>query len=287
WVYEQTGLTGVICLPLHKSGRFVAALAVHQRTPRLWSSGDVELMTTVVARCWESVQRVHAVAAVREGEERYRLIVERAGDAIFVIDADLRYVEVNPAGCALLGFSREELLARTAADLVRPGDGERLAELVARLRAGEGPTEVWELVRADGSTVPVELAGPTTVDAFEAATGRLTGPRGRAETMGLAALITTQLGQTAWMGRRSPLVLATTAGSLAVLVAIVQTPGVSHFFGCTPLDPFAWGAVLASAAVGTAGAEVVPALVGRLRGRSARRPRPPSGGPRVPGHLPG
>jgi cation-transporting P-type ATPase I len=98
------------------------------------------------------------------------------------------------------------------------------------------------------------------------ATGRLTGPRGRAGTMGLAALITTQLGQTAWMGRRSPLVLATTAGSLAVLVAVVQTPGVSRFFGCTPLDPLAWGTVLASAAAGTAGAELVPALVGRLRG---------------------
>ncbi len=97
------------------------------------------------------------------------------------------------------------------------------------------------------------------------ATGRLTGPRGRAGTMGLAALITTQLGQTAWMGRRSPLVLATTVGSLAVLVAVVQTPGVSRFFGCTPLDPLAWGVVLASAAAGTAGAEVVPALVERIR----------------------
>ena len=97
------------------------------------------------------------------------------------------------------------------------------------------------------------------------AAGRLTGPRGRAGTMGLAALITTQLGQTAWMGRRSPLVLATTAGSLAVLVALVQTPGVSRFFGCTPLDPLAWATVLVSAAAGTAGAEIVPALVSRLR----------------------
>ncbi|WP_409330904.1 cation-translocating P-type ATPase [Trujillonella humicola] len=106
----------------------------------------------------------------------------------------------------------------------------------------------------------------TTVGATGAwVTGRLTGPRGRAGTMGLAALIATQLGQTAWAGRRSPLVLATTAGSLAVLVAVVQTPGVSRFFGCTPLDPVAWGAVLASAAAGTATAELGPRVVARLQ----------------------
>ncbi len=73
----------------------------------------------------------------------------------------------------------------------------------------------------------------TTVGATGAwATGRLTGPAAAPSTMGLAALIGTQLGQTAWAGRRSPLVLATAAGSLAVLFAVVQTPGVSRFFGC-------------------------------------------------------
>jgi cation-transporting ATPase I len=83
--------------------------------------------------------------------------------------------------------------------------------------------------------------------------------------MGLAALITTQLGQTAWAGRHSPLVLGTAAGSLAVLVGVVQVPGVSHFFGCTPLDPLSWLVVLGWAAAGTAGAEFVPWLVERLR----------------------
>src|SRR3712207_8213158 len=85
----------------------------------------------------------------------------------------------------------------------------------------------------------------------------------------LAALIAPQLGQTAWAGRRSPLVLATAAGSLAVLVAVVSTPGVSRFFGCTPLDPLSWLVVLGWAAAGTAGAELVPVLVQRYRGRSA------------------
>ncbi len=102
------------------------------------------------------------------------------------------------------------------------------------------------------------------------ATGRPTGRR-RAGTMGLAALIATQLGQTAWSGRRSPLVLVTAAGSLLALVTVVQTPGVSRFFGCTPLDPLAWLVVLAWAAAGTAGAEVLPRVIAdvqRWRGPS-------------------
>jgi cation-transporting ATPase I len=101
------------------------------------------------------------------------------------------------------------------------------------------------------------------------AVGRLTGLRGRAGTMGLAALIATQLGQTAWMGRRSPLVLATAAGSLAVLAVVVQTPGLSRFFGCQPLDPLSWLVVLAWAAAGTAGAELLPSLLSTLRTRGA------------------
>jgi cation-transporting ATPase I len=83
--------------------------------------------------------------------------------------------------------------------------------------------------------------------------------------MGLAALIATQLGQTAWSGRRSPLVLATAAGSLAVLFAVVQTPGLSRFFGCTPLDPLSWLVVLGWAAAGTVTAEVGPAVVEKFR----------------------
>ncbi|HZB19842.1 MAG TPA: cation-translocating P-type ATPase, partial [Blastococcus sp.] len=106
----------------------------------------------------------------------------------------------------------------------------------------------------------------TTVGATGAwATGRFTGTFARASSMGLAALIATQLGQTAWAGRRSPLVLATAAGSLAVLFAVVQTPGLSRFFGCRPLTPASWLIVLGWAAVGTATGEVAPGMVERFR----------------------
>jgi hypothetical protein len=48
------------------------------------------------------------------------------------------------------------------------------------------------------------------------------------------------MGQTLASGITNPLVVAAAAGSTALLVAIIQTPGVSQFFGCTPLGPIGW-----------------------------------------------
>ncbi|GAA4674917.1 hypothetical protein GCM10023215_03350 [Pseudonocardia yuanmonensis] len=157
-IYHRTGIAAVICTPLHKGGRFVAAMAVHQATPRHWTPDEVALLDAVVVRCWESLQRVHAHARVREGEERYRLLAERATDGIWLADADGHYTDVNPAACAMLGYTREEHLRLSVADIVRPADRDRLDGLLARLRLGAPVSEVWELRRRDGGTVPVELS---------------------------------------------------------------------------------------------------------------------------------
>ncbi|WP_181781471.1 PAS domain S-box protein, partial [Pseudonocardia pini] len=157
-IYHLTGIAAVICTPLHKDGRFVAAMAVHHATPRHWTAEDVALLDAVVVRCWESLHRVHADAAVRESEARYRSIVERASDAIWIADAEGHYVDANPAACALLGYSRAEYQGLSLVDLVRPEDLEALADLRRRLEAGDPVTEVWELRTRDGRTVPVELS---------------------------------------------------------------------------------------------------------------------------------
>jgi len=91
--------------------------------------------------------------------------------------------------------------------------------------------------------------------------GRFTGRRKRASTIALAALVGTQLGQTLLIGARNPLVLATGLGSAAALAAIIQTPGISQFFGCTPLGPLAWTTVLASSTGATMLAAVAPRLL--------------------------
>jgi cation-transporting ATPase I len=92
--------------------------------------------------------------------------------------------------------------------------------------------------------------------------GRLTGfnPR-RASTTALVGLVGAQLGQTLVTGRRSPLVIAASVGSAAALAAVIQTPVVSQFFGCTPLGPLGWGIGLGSAAAASLAAPLAARLL--------------------------
>ena len=115
--------------------------------------------------------------------------------------------------------------------------------------------------------------------------GRGTGTPARARTVGLAALVGTQLGQTLATGRPSRTTVASVLGSGALLVAVVQTPGVSQLFGCTPLDPLGWGTAAVAAAAGTGAAVLLPRLVARRDGSDGQERRPDLADDRLDGEL--
>jgi cation-transporting ATPase I len=91
--------------------------------------------------------------------------------------------------------------------------------------------------------------------------GRFTpGTARRSTTMALCAVVGTQLAQTLADRRDSPLVRVTSLGSALALFALVETPGASQLFGCTPLGPLAWAGVLAAIAVALAGQRALPGV---------------------------
>jgi PAS domain S-box-containing protein len=104
--YRSRQIRAVICVPVHKESRLVAAMAVHSLTPRKWTAAEIDLVRTVADRCWESIERIRIERSLRESEERYRSLFDAIDAGFCVIElefdthgraVDYTFVEVNPA----------------------------------------------------------------------------------------------------------------------------------------------------------------------------------------------
>jgi diguanylate cyclase (GGDEF)-like protein/PAS domain S-box-containing protein len=101
-------------------------------------------------------ERKQAEQSLRASEERYRTLVEQASDGIFIANSAGQYVDVNPAGCKMLGYSREELLQLTMCDVTKisPENSLRLKEL----QDGKVLISERELICKDGTLICVEIS---------------------------------------------------------------------------------------------------------------------------------
>ncbi len=91
-------------------------------------------------------------------ESRLRELIEEAPDGIFIADLEGRYVDVNRAGCDLLGYTRDEILGKTIVDLIPPEDVERLWRNRDRLLDGGSNVAEWLIHRRDGTELPIEVS---------------------------------------------------------------------------------------------------------------------------------
>ncbi len=103
--------------------------------PYLPSAGDgpVGAVITLV----DVTEIRNAQAAQHAAEQRFRNTFDLASVAIaYVSGEDGRFLHVNPALCRMLGYTREELLARTFQDVSHPDDSDKGQELFENLRTG-------------------------------------------------------------------------------------------------------------------------------------------------------
>lgn len=115
----------------------------------------------VGGRRWFSVivRDRDADARAKAGNERgWRELFDACPEGIFIADHDGRYLDVNPAGCRMTGYRRDELLGKTVTDLLAADPGERLAETRRQLDVGQIQSGEWLLRRKDGTYLPVDLS---------------------------------------------------------------------------------------------------------------------------------
>jgi PAS domain S-box-containing protein len=102
----------------------------------------------------ERADRLKAQDALRESEERFRLLVESTEDyAIISLDPDGKIVSWNPGAERTLGYQTEEIVGKSFELFFTPEDaaaGRPARELSLAAEAGRAADENW-LVRRDGT----------------------------------------------------------------------------------------------------------------------------------------
>jgi PAS domain S-box-containing protein len=103
----------------------------------------------------------HAQEELRASEERFRTFADRATDAFFLMDEQVRVVDVNRQACESLGWSREELIGMHPRQFDMGLDELSIERLSERARSGEIITFETRHRRKDGSAFPVEIRSST------------------------------------------------------------------------------------------------------------------------------
>ncbi len=111
----------------------------------------------VVGYWIDVTDQVTAEASLRRSETSFRTLIERAPTATFV-HRDGRYVYVNPAAVAMLGYrSADEIVGRSVLDFVHPDDRDATAKrMYALATTGGVPPGSRRMMRVDGSVIVLE-----------------------------------------------------------------------------------------------------------------------------------
>ena len=89
---------------------------------------------------------------------QYQLLFEKNPLPMWVVEpASLRFLAINDAAIRQYGYTREEFLAMTLADIRRPEYVEDLLNVLAQLTPGLQRRGTWIHRRKDGSSVEVEI----------------------------------------------------------------------------------------------------------------------------------
>ena len=130
----QAGFRSFLSVPLVSRDQPIGGLHLRSKTFRVYTEKDLKLAESIASQIAGAIAnaqlfagRQQAENALRASEEKYRLLVQNAKDAIFIIqDEVIKFSNIKTEG--LFGYPPEELAAIPFTNHIHPADRETAPE---------------------------------------------------------------------------------------------------------------------------------------------------------------
>ena len=143
---------------LREDGSLIYALVT---SAPIYKDGDI---VGIRATATDITERQKAQEALRESEERFRMLIETMQEGLGVLDDNGIITYVNNRICEMSGYSKEEVIGRAATDFVDESYLELLHEQIERRREGHTRSYEANWKGKDGRRVPTIISAAPILD---------------------------------------------------------------------------------------------------------------------------
>lgn len=161
----EFGVKSMLAMAIRPTGDQPWVLGIHDCKAAKEYEQDIPLFRAIGRRLQDSLTAFFAIRALKQSEERFRILVDQAPEAIVIYDVDEdRFIEANQNAAKLFGLTRRDLgkaggPARFSPELQPSGERSAVAAAgyIESALAGAVPSFVWMHQDAAGNQVPCEV----------------------------------------------------------------------------------------------------------------------------------